>query len=128
MPQVPPLTDAQRREIVRLRAMGRQYKEIARKLGCTPDQVRRWLRCRSDGGETERRLSRESARRRRAAKKSPMVVKTWPPVNKSQNFKPRYGWVAQEAARQALASEVLEARAERNTAPLLRTWPEGTWK
>jgi IS30 family transposase len=116
MPQVPPLTDAQRREIVRLRAMGRQIKVIARSVGCTPCQVRRWLRVHRDKGAAERRYSRKSRRivrgvQARLADKSSVATRE----------------EEAEICRRVLAAEVAEARAERNTAPLLKKWPEGTF-
>lgn len=108
----PPLTDTQCRETRRLRAMGKQHKQIARNVGCTPGQVVRYLRVLRDGGEAERRYGRKHDIIRRAAKK----IAT-----------------AQQAGRASLlppliAAEVVAARAERATAPLLRTWPEGLWE
>jgi transposase-like protein len=64
-----PLTDTQKREVVRLRAMGRQYKQIARTLGCTPDQARRWVRVHRDDGVAERAQARKSRRITRGVKK-----------------------------------------------------------
>jgi IS30 family transposase len=38
-------------------------------------------------------------------------------------------WMREEArmAREALAAELADARSERATAPLLRSWPAGVW-
>lgn len=100
-----PLTDDQKREIVRRRLSLREpFKIIARSVGCSPAQASRcWQLSKIGVAERRRRIERHSKQRtrgvaRRLARK-------------------------QTEARTVLAGEIAAARAEWATAPLYRGGP-----
>ena len=112
------MTESQIREIVRLRFARKQYKAIARTVGCTLDQVIHYCRVNhtpkivSAGGFTgQARKERQRLKRlekARAVRESERQVK------------------ALAAAKAALAREIELAKAERGKAPRFRSGDTGT--
>jgi transposase len=95
-----PLTDRQKREIVRLRRERKSYKEIATTVGVTVNAAEYWV------------------------KKAciPTFHATKPPD--PYTVRPALCVAQHQAARAALHAEIEAAKAERATAPLFRIRPD----
>lgn len=105
--RAPRLTDTQKREIVRLRSAGRQFKEIARVLLCTPDAAKSfWHRFHDRSGRRE--VERRSKRINRGMVKILQGRKIVAELTLAEQ---------QVIASRVLAAEIAMAQAEALTAP-----------
>lgn len=104
------LTAQQKREIIRLRSMGQQWKVIARTLDCTVDAARHvWRLLKTNYVEKNRRNARAANARRRLRVAARVAAER------------------QEIAKRALRAEIDACLDERMTAPIFRIradeWP-----
>lgn len=104
MSRPPSLTDTQRREVARLRSAGRQYKEIARILGITPDQAKDcWHRFCAASGIALRARDRSRQRINRGLRKILAGNVICAALTEAEQL---------EIARRALSIEIAVARTE----------------
>lgn len=113
--RAPVLTDTQRREVARLRSTGKQYKEIARALGCTYDQAKdSWHRFCAASGIVLR--ARDRSRKR--------INRGWAKILAGQAIDAELTAAEQqEIARRTLRLEVALARTEAPTAEPFKPGP-----
>jgi DNA-binding CsgD family transcriptional regulator len=111
------LTDRQIEQIIRYRAGGKPYKEVARLVGCSPDQAIHYWRTSSRYRPQARRAASAKARE---ARKPPTPMQ----ITRSQAAERKKLAAAQEvirlrmvAAAMALRAEIAKAVAESRTAP-----------
>jgi hypothetical protein len=108
-----PLTDHQKREIVRLKSAGRQHKEIVRLLNCTYRQSKRvWEAFQSKDFTERRRKTNRTWKRYQLGLKAIADGRKLSAILTTEE--------RMEIAARALRIEIEEAKAERATAPIFR--------
>lgn len=117
MSGAPRLTFVQKQEIVRLRDSGRTFKEIARLVDCTVEQIRHYWSLLTDKtyAERRRRIAQKAQQRKRKAAKIDR--------GEGQILAPRDSRQL-ALAKKALQEEIQLAKAEAKTAPRFKLTPE----